>query len=128
MPVFGTMAARFNDDGVTALYQALVPALRGKGLKLQAGKLPPVSVKQSSASRAIVPTARGRYLAEIADAANNRGQTTVFPCPRHPDRCRRKGGFQTRPYIEFAWRRAAMLCEKTVLCSLNRYRHTRAGR
>jgi methylmalonyl-CoA mutase len=28
MPVFGTMAARFNDDGVTALYQALVPALR----------------------------------------------------------------------------------------------------
>jgi methylmalonyl-CoA mutase len=26
MPVFGTMAARFNDDGVTALYQALVPS------------------------------------------------------------------------------------------------------
>jgi methylmalonyl-CoA mutase len=25
MPVFGTMAARFNDDGVTALYQALAP-------------------------------------------------------------------------------------------------------
>jgi methylmalonyl-CoA mutase len=28
MPVFGTMAARFNDDGVTALYQALVPRRR----------------------------------------------------------------------------------------------------
>ena len=27
MPVFGTQAARFNDDGVTALYQALVPRL-----------------------------------------------------------------------------------------------------
>jgi methylmalonyl-CoA mutase len=27
MPVFGTMAARFNDDGVTALYQALKPRL-----------------------------------------------------------------------------------------------------
>ncbi len=67
MPVFGTMAARFNDDGVTALYQALVPALTGKGLKLKAGKLPLVTVKQSSASRAIVPTARVRYLAEIAD-------------------------------------------------------------
>jgi methylmalonyl-CoA mutase len=25
MPVFGTMASRFNDDGVTALYQALKP-------------------------------------------------------------------------------------------------------
>ncbi|MGB8250948.1 MAG: cobalamin-dependent protein, partial [Azonexus sp.] len=68
MPVFGTMAARFNDDGVTALYQALVPTLTAKGLKLKAGKLPLVTVKQSSASRAIVPTARVRYLAEIADA------------------------------------------------------------
>ena len=48
MPVFGTMAARFNDDGVTALYQALVPTLTAKGLKLKAGKLPLVTVKQSS--------------------------------------------------------------------------------
>ncbi len=68
MPVFGTMAARFNDDGVTALYQALVPALTEKGLKLDQGKLPLVTVKQSSSQRAIVPTARVRYLAEIADA------------------------------------------------------------
>ncbi len=67
MPVFGTMAARFNDDGVTALYQALVPALSEKGLQLKSGKLPLVTVRQSSASRAIVPTARIRYLAEIAD-------------------------------------------------------------
>jgi methylmalonyl-CoA mutase len=34
MPVFGTMAARFNDDGVTALFQAVAPALVAKGLKL----------------------------------------------------------------------------------------------
>ena len=27
MPVFGTMASRFNDDGVTALYQAMLPRL-----------------------------------------------------------------------------------------------------
>ena len=67
MPVFGTMAARFNDDGVTGLYQALAPVLVGKGLKLKPGKLPRVAVKQSSASRAIVPSARVRYLAEIAD-------------------------------------------------------------
>ena len=31
MPVFGTMAARFNDDGVTALYQALLPRLASAG-------------------------------------------------------------------------------------------------
>ncbi len=58
MPVFGTQAARFNDDGVTALYQALVPALSEKGLKLAQGKLPIVTVKQSSSQRAIVPAQR----------------------------------------------------------------------
>ena len=67
MPVFGTMAARFNDDGVTALYQALVPVLVDKGIKLKAGRLPRVGVKQSSSQRAIVPAQRIRYLAEIAD-------------------------------------------------------------
>ena len=34
MPVFGTIAARFNDDGVTALYQALGERLTQEGLKL----------------------------------------------------------------------------------------------
>jgi len=68
MPVFGTQAARFNDDGVTALYQALAPALAAKGLKLKPGKLPPVNVKHSSPGRAVVPPERVRYLAEIADA------------------------------------------------------------
>ena len=68
MPVFGTQAARFNDDGVTALYQALVPVLAEKGLKLKPGKLPVVAVKQSSTQRAIVPAQRVRYLAEIADS------------------------------------------------------------
>ena len=71
MPVFGTQAARFNDDGVTALYQALVPALTERGLKLQPGKLPIVSVKQSSSQRAIVPAQRVRYLAEIADTVRS---------------------------------------------------------
>ncbi|WP_079434430.1 fused isobutyryl-CoA mutase/GTPase IcmF [Zoogloea sp. LCSB751] len=68
MPVFGTMAARFNDDGVTALYQSLAPALAAKGLKLGKAKLPLVAVKASSRGRAIVPAERARYLAEIADS------------------------------------------------------------
>jgi methylmalonyl-CoA mutase len=33
MPVYGTQASRFNDDGVTALYQGLLPALTARGLK-----------------------------------------------------------------------------------------------
>jgi isobutyryl-CoA mutase len=68
MPVYGTMASRFNDDGVTALYQAIVPKLREQGLELRAPKLPPVRVKASSRGRAIVPAERVRYLAEIAQA------------------------------------------------------------
>ncbi|HOG04510.1 MAG TPA: cobalamin-dependent protein, partial [Accumulibacter sp.] len=44
MPVFGTMAARFNDDGVTGLYQAIVPRLQALGLKFKRGKLPLVNV------------------------------------------------------------------------------------
>ena len=68
MPVYGTMASRFNDDGVTALYQAMLPRLQEKGLKIAAGKLPRVAVKSSSRGRAIVPPERVRYLAEIAEA------------------------------------------------------------
>jgi methylmalonyl-CoA mutase len=67
MPVFGTMAARFNDDGVTALYQAIFPTLVEHGLKAKPGKLPRVTVRSSSRGRAIVPPERVRYLAEIAD-------------------------------------------------------------
>ena len=37
MPVYGTIAARFNDDGVTALYQAIAAKLADKGLKLEPG-------------------------------------------------------------------------------------------
>jgi methylmalonyl-CoA mutase len=68
MPIYGTMASRFNDDGVTALYQAIVARLQEKGLKLSAGALPEVAVKSSSRGRAIVPPERVRYLAEISAA------------------------------------------------------------
>jgi isobutyryl-CoA mutase len=67
MPVYGTIASRFNDDGVTALYQALAARLAEQGLKLGAGKLPVVATKHSTRQHAIVPSARVRYLAEIAE-------------------------------------------------------------
>jgi methylmalonyl-CoA mutase len=71
MPVYGTMASRFNDDGVTALYQALAPRLQEHGLKLKPGTLPVVKVKASSRGRAIVPPERVRYLAEIAQTVRD---------------------------------------------------------
>ena len=67
MPVFGTMASRFNDDGVTALYQALKPRLGALGLPLKEGRLPVVDTRHSTHQTPVVPGARVRYLAEISD-------------------------------------------------------------
>ncbi len=68
MPVFGTMAARFNDDGVTAMYQAMLPCLQQLGLQTSASKLAQVSVRHSTNQTPILPAARSRYLAEISDS------------------------------------------------------------
>src|SRR4029079_5756891 len=68
MPVFGTMASRFNDDGVSSLYQAIVPRLAELGLKLSPGTLPRVQTRHSTHQVPIVPPARSRYLADIVDA------------------------------------------------------------
>jgi methylmalonyl-CoA mutase len=67
MPVFGTMASRFNDDGVTALYQALLPRLAELGLRTAEGRLPRAATRHSTHQVPIVPGARVRYLADIAD-------------------------------------------------------------
>jgi methylmalonyl-CoA mutase len=67
MPVFGTMASRFNDDGVTALYQALLPRLAELGLPVREGALPQVATRHSTHQVPIVPPGRVRYLADIAD-------------------------------------------------------------
>ncbi|WP_338769473.1 fused isobutyryl-CoA mutase/GTPase IcmF [Massilia sp. METH4] len=75
MPVFGTQASRFNDDGVTALYHGLLPALARHGLRAQAGQLPRVDVRYSSGKNVIVPPARARYLAEIADTVRGYHRT-----------------------------------------------------
>ncbi|MGV8894590.1 MAG: fused isobutyryl-CoA mutase/GTPase IcmF [Burkholderiaceae bacterium] len=76
MPVYGTQASRFNDDGVTALYQGLLPQLIAHGLKANASKLAPISVKFSSSKNVIVPPARSRYLAEIADTLRGYHKST----------------------------------------------------
>ncbi|HEY8707011.1 MAG TPA: methylmalonyl-CoA mutase family protein, partial [Burkholderiaceae bacterium] len=67
MPVFGTMASRFNDDGVTALYQALLPRLAALGMPVKPGTLPIAATRHSTHQVPIVPGARVRYLADIAD-------------------------------------------------------------
>ena len=70
MLVFGTMAARFNDDGVTALYQAILPKLKELGLKAGDGTLPRSQTRHSTHQTPIVPPNRVRYLAEISETVH----------------------------------------------------------
>jgi len=77
LPVFGTIAARFNDDGVTALYQHLRGALETLGLVVDVGTLAPSTTKASTGAAVIVPPARRRYLAEIAETLRAYHQTTT---------------------------------------------------
>ena len=67
MPVFGAIASRFNDAGVTAIYQELLTLFTVKGFPALPHLLPAVDVKASEPGQAIVPPERQRYLSEIAE-------------------------------------------------------------
>lgn len=67
MPVYGTIASRFNDDGVTSLYFAMLGRLRELGLKTRSSRLVAAATHCSTQQSAIVPPQRTQYLAEIAD-------------------------------------------------------------
>ncbi|MEO7421727.1 MAG: methylmalonyl-CoA mutase family protein, partial [Ornithinibacter sp.] len=77
MPVFGTSAATFNDDGVTALYQELRGLLAESGLEVSEGALEPVDVRHSSVLRQVVPPQRVRYLAEITETVRGYHEDTA---------------------------------------------------
>jgi methylmalonyl-CoA mutase len=66
MPVFGSIASRFNDDGTSALYQEIQAGLQALGLAPGDSRLPRVDTRKSTAATVIVPSERVRYLAEIA--------------------------------------------------------------
>jgi methylmalonyl-CoA mutase len=76
MPVFGTSAAKFNDDGVTALYQHLRDSLAKRGLAVSPGVLPRVAGKVSTDASTIIPSARTRYLSEIAQTVRGYHEET----------------------------------------------------
>jgi len=71
MPVYGTMAARFNDDGVSALYSEITRQLSAKGLQPSGGGLQVSDIRHSTDKSVIVPSQRIRYLAEIAETVRN---------------------------------------------------------
>ncbi len=71
LPVFGTIASRLNDNGVTALYQHVRDTLAPLGLPVHEGALSPSTGNVSEGTSVMVPNARIRYLAEIADTVRD---------------------------------------------------------
>jgi methylmalonyl-CoA mutase len=77
MPVFGTIASKFNDDGVTALYHAMLDTIAEKtGVRFQSS-LPRTAGSTSSSKTIIIPPERTRYLAEIADTIRGYHRSTA---------------------------------------------------
>jgi methylmalonyl-CoA mutase len=66
MPVYGTIASHFNDDGVTALYHGLLELIRQSGKGSWFSNLVRPSGHTSTSRMATVPPERQRYLAEVA--------------------------------------------------------------
>ncbi|MBI2603328.1 MAG: cobalamin B12-binding domain-containing protein [Deltaproteobacteria bacterium] len=68
LPIFGTIASRFNDDGVTGLYYAIIDKLAEKYPSFALKKRERKSAPVSSHREALVPHSRSNYLSEIAEA------------------------------------------------------------
>ena len=67
MPVFGCMASKFADPGVTALYQELLKVFADKGFNAPPCSIDPVTTRVSEPGQTIVPPERSRYLSEISE-------------------------------------------------------------
>ena len=77
MPVYGTIASKFNDDGVTALYHGIIDALSERtGIVLDSSLSRPKG-KTSTSKTIIIPPERTRYLAEIAATIREYHQDTI---------------------------------------------------
>jgi len=111
MPVFGTSAARFHDDGVTALYLTLRDLLVDKGLTAGAGQLEPVDTRVSTGLTSVLPSTRERYLAEIAETVRGYHCTTA----EQADLARRRQHLSTARDLVADGRELDGLIEQTTL-------------
>ncbi len=71
LPVFGTSAAHFSDDGVNALYAHLVQAVNAKCNAALTSSYAATATRKSSPKSHVVPAGRERYLSEISDACRD---------------------------------------------------------
>ena len=71
MPVYGTIASKFNDDGVTALYHDVMNQLAEKTGTIFTSTLPGIETRISTSKTIIIPPERTRYLAEISETVRS---------------------------------------------------------
>ncbi|MBI1319439.1 MAG: methylmalonyl-CoA mutase [Candidatus Hydrogenedens sp.] len=71
MPVYGTIAARFNDDGVNALYHGLIALLNERFELDWKPRIPLPEARHSTGNATVIPPGRVRYLADIAETVRD---------------------------------------------------------
>jgi methylmalonyl-CoA mutase len=87
MPIYGTQASRFNDDGVTALYQALAAASSPGGVEAREGASAPVrsrrrrrttrsSRRSACATSPTSPAVRGYHKQAVASRRASRASAS----------------------------------------------------
>ena len=79
LPVVGSIASQFNDAGINLLFEKVMQQVEektGAGF----GLLPHESIKATATKSLIIPPARVRYLAEIAEAIGDYGNWVAEQC------------------------------------------------
>jgi len=71
MPVYGTIAARYNDEGVNGLYTGLLEIINRKCGQKFICNIPEDRISHTSSVRFAIPPDRIRYLGEIAETVRD---------------------------------------------------------
>jgi isobutyryl-CoA mutase len=71
LPVFGTIASRFADDGVDGLYRGLLDAIARRTGQVRESSIARPAARHSSPGGAMIGAGRERYLGEIARAVRS---------------------------------------------------------
>ncbi len=75
-PVYGTIASKFNDEGVTALYHGIIEELNTKTSCDLQPSLPKPAQKISTSKTIIIPPEKVRYLSEISETIRTYHKTS----------------------------------------------------
>jgi methylmalonyl-CoA mutase len=92
LPVFGAIASKFNDDGVSSIYSHIKQSFSKSEFNMQwEGACPDITQKIPTAKSIVIPEERKRYLSEIAETIRNyhkktRDQSDILRKCQHLER------------------------------------------